>query len=127
MEYISADEFLKQPKNVQNVLRNFCKESFCLYQFNDEIRYGLFIKRFTPLFTEGQLREFIEEKEHCKIDIIVIADIGDYFEYGLDLYTYDKGYGFGYGELDDPTEYEIKAKSLLEAYWKVACRIIGEE
>lgn len=93
MEYISAEEFLKQPREVQEVfLDNINLEQGNLYKdtadltviesldyinTNDEGTMYHSMKgnmsdysTIVPLFTEGQLREFIEDKVESKISII---------------------------------------------------------
>ena len=130
MEYISAEEFLKQPKEVQEVFidwwsKNKTISDIATIKINKE-RWGVHIlsdidlvvfeigKDLIPLLTEGQLRKFIEDKTECKVEApwhgcydIYLVDqltgqevIKDYFNLGTDL---------------------------LQAYWKVACEIASSE
>ena len=71
MEYISAEEFLKQDKEVQSVLIDYFEYDEMLYK-DGIIYYGEFkpIKDAIPLLTEGQLRKFIEDKIGSKVNII---------------------------------------------------------
>lgn len=131
LEYISAEEFLKQPKEVQKVFINWWQpKSFDLihidyYSVNsiDTVISEKDIKKYgieffpngidgdvIPLFTEGQIRKFIEDKTRYKVEApwhgcydIYLVDqltgqevIKDYFNLGTDL---------------------------LQAYWKVAIEI----
>ncbi|NFO30971.1 hypothetical protein FDB41_11885 [Clostridium botulinum] len=131
MEYISAEEFLKQHKKVQEVFLDWWKPSkgdlfendliggFGAMTGNNELKNGLI-----PLLTEGQLRKFIEDKMNCKISI----NIG---EYGYQFILYK----FKETSLKDEEYYceyykEFKGflgTDLLQAYWKVACEIAKEE
>ncbi|HBJ1650900.1 TPA: hypothetical protein LA460_000119 [Clostridium botulinum] len=128
MEYISVEEFLKQPKEVQNVFIGWWKPSQGdLYSdlHNNilviNVQLELFksfandIKEYaTPLFTEGQLRKFIEDKTGGKVESY----------YAWDWYTIairDTGCGG-----DDP-QIDTEETNLLQAYWKVACEIAKEE
>lgn len=84
MEYIKADEFLKQSEEVQKVFLNWWKPSSGdLFQYRKLFNvvdycsgttiqpfynsYAVFKKDCIPLFTEGQLRKFIEDKTGCKV------------------------------------------------------------
>lgn len=139
MEYISAEEFLKQPKEVQEVFLDWWKPSigdlfvnknFNLKQFgvlfddgeienykynrgNDNFR--TFKIDFIPLLTEGQLRKFIEDKTGTKIE--TVWDGLDY-----DIYLVDKLTGY-------PTikDYINLGENLLQAWWKVAIEIAKED
>lgn len=66
-----------------------------------------------PLFTEGQLRKFIEDKTGGKVDS----------SFGGKTYTVYSNKDFGliikmYEDIDS---------DLLQAYWKVACMVAKEE
>lgn len=139
MEYISAEEFLKQHKEVQNVLIEWwkptlgdlytCDNNGTLKVINEDIESELeldkdFLKntihcfnsltdKIVPLLTEGQLRKFIEDKTRYKAEI-------NYYEingYDLSLTEGETNY-FNYLDL---------GHDLLQAYWKVACEIAKEE
>lgn len=136
MEYISVEEFLKQPKEVQKVFINWWQPKLFdlihidYYSVNsiDTVISEKDIKKYgieffpngidgdvIPLFTEGQLRKFIEYKKQCKIDIQNCED-------ATYLYLYDLNALEGmYLE-----EYAIGTTDLLQAYWKVACEIAKE-
>ena len=87
--YISAEEFLKQPKEIQKVFLDWWQpEEFDIYvnkelekhrvtqvDLEDDVcNYYLSVES-VPLLTEGQLREFIEDKTselakvQCKMKI----------------------------------------------------------
>lgn len=91
MEFISAKKFLSQPKEVQQVFLDWWKPAIGdLYSYkeidlHDRIRCkcirseGHLINlnvihakdRIIPLFTEGQLRSFIEEQTEAPIQLII--------------------------------------------------------
>jgi len=135
MEFISAAEFLEQPKEVQEVFMEWWKPSigdlYCnLYNgqqdnilvvnnvqleffktfSNDIKKYGVL------LFTEGQLRKFIEDKTACKLQIYYNGDIG---------YTIQIGYSDSFAKYEYDMHEDL-GEDLLQAYWKVACEIAKE-
>ncbi len=144
MEFISAEEFLKQPKEVQEVFMEWWKpEIGDLFNVNmitvpEDIYNGIphdicenfllvvddrgnnsdFVKNgidgeVTPLFAEGQLRKFIEDKTNGKVEGY----------YAWDYYTIairDTRCGG-----DDP-QCDTEETNLLQAYWKVVCEIAKE-
>lgn len=123
MEFISAREFSNQPKEVQEVFFKWANDNgqdYDLVQDNGEIMlYKDFIERARiefdsyPLFTESQLRKFIEDKTNGKVESY----------YAWDYYTIairDTGCGG-----DDP-QCDTEETDLLQAYWKVACEIAKE-
>ena len=78
------------------------------------INKGKAIDDIIPLFTEGQLRRFIEESTYTKI----IVNKSDDKQYIIALILdNDEVYNMVDTETDD----------LLQAYWKVACMIAKEE
>ena len=136
MEYISAEEFLKQDGKVQKVLIDWwipsegdiysyidlgerCRD--CISQRTIQffkrtcnkiaitLKEWLFKKRkdCIPLLTEGQLRKFIEDNTGGKIRII---------EYDFDHYNI----------ITWKEHFITKETNLLQAYWKVACEIAKE-
>jgi hypothetical protein len=103
MEYISAEEFLKQPKEVQQVFADWMRNKYVKGdmifvnhgQYEEEIIFNKFIDEnghggfyciaennnnpiwvseyvswIRPLFTEGQLRQFIEDKTKLPCGLI---------------------------------------------------------
>ncbi|CAI3535373.1 MAG: hypothetical protein KIC47_17050 [Clostridium sp.] len=138
MEYISAKEFLKQPKEVQETFIEWWKPSIGdLITIKEKHCYPTMVEYFgyaddnmistidernvekektIPLFTEGQLRKFIEDKTECKIET-VWCECG--WSYNIDLVkNYDSG------EL--VKRYYNLGEDLLQAYWTVACEIAKE-
>ena len=122
MEYISAEEFLKQPNEVQKMFIDWWKPSKGDLFENDLIGgFGVitrdknFKTGLIPLLTEGQLRKFIEDKTKYKI-------VYNYnYEGNIVVGLKDiKSYGF-------IKEYETDEADLLQAYWKVACEIAKEQ
>lgn len=125
MEFISANEFLKQDEKVQKVFLDWWKPSIGdLYKWIsnstfedvqvlnkseiDTFKYYEinFKKDCIPLLAEGQLRKFIEDNTYCKLNIGTIGNI---------IKIYEK-------ELDIPFQTD-----LLQAYWKVAIQIAEQE
>ena len=138
MEYISAEEFLKQPKEVQKVFINWWQpKSFDLihidyYSVNsiDTVISEKDIKKYgieffpngidgdvIPLFTEGQIRKFIEDKTGGIIRIEKYIGLT-----GYDIKTLNYR-----GDSFDNVTFENLGEDLLQAYWKVACEIAKED
>ncbi|WP_202630043.1 hypothetical protein [Clostridium botulinum] len=146
MNYINAEEFLKQSKKVQKVFIDWWKPEFgdlfledywnvdsiinvvgCVpinkkhfedYSGNIHYKTDLVI----PLLTEGQLRKFIEDKT-------AYTRTPEFEEYDSPFVndTY-------YIHLFDSKRihkvirtYEIETSNLLKALWKAACQIAQEE
>lgn len=132
MEFITVEQFKEQPKEVQKVFLDWWKPSkFDLYSSDGFHTYLVGIEeeglicpnvssmvwhekeKCTPLFTEGQLRKFIE----YKINSHSILGISDCKKYVITLIK------------NDDELYEIidtKETNLLQAYWKVACMVAKE-
>lgn len=143
MEFISAEEFLKQPKEVQEVFLEWWEPSIGdlfswiknNYEYENDLRKleccnsdnivemtkifkGINEGDRIPLLSEGQLRKFIEDKTEGKVEFY--PDV----YYGERYYTImirDSGCGG-----DDP-EFEVDADDVLQAYWKVAIQIAEQE
>lgn len=137
MEFISAEEFLKQPKEVQKVFLDWWEPSkgdvYCnLYNdqqdntlvindcqleifktFKDDIKqYGC------PLLTEGQLRQFIEDIAKCKVlELRCNCDDGEYF-----IESYQNKYSCVHND-----KWVLLGDNVLKAYWKVALEIAKEK
>ncbi|APM39432.1 hypothetical protein [Clostridium kluyveri] len=143
MDFISSEEFLKQSEKVQKVLKDWWKPEYGdLYIFDyqgfNEINLAIKVtdqpskncyilplgndyawedkELCMPLFTEGQLRKFIEEKTDTKVQIYYDGDYG---------YTLDIGYKDSFKE-EHWGMYEKLGNDLLQAYWKVAVIIAKE-
>lgn len=120
MEFITVDQFEEQSKEVQKVFLDWWKPSV-----GDIFGSDILISRrvitsdrfdkeeYIPLFTEGQLRRFIEDKTNTD----TILGISDCKEYVIALIK------------NDDELYEMidtKETNLLQAYWKVACMVAKE-
>ncbi|NFH00727.1 hypothetical protein FC831_10450 [Clostridium botulinum] len=142
MEYISEEEFLKQPVEVQKVLIDWWKPStgdlfidiskidsdadivYCVpinnkhfENYNGEIHYKI---DSIPLLSEGQLRKCIEDKTGGKV-------ILTYNLLNNILIKVVKGNDIHNNALETICRYPIDRKSnVLNAYWKVACEIANE-
>ena len=143
MKYISAEQFLKQSKEVQKVFLDWwrpteldifqCKDyrirlvdngssNTTIIAIEDSLTsYSKY--DCIPLFTEGQLRRFIEDKLNCIMDIDVNIDSG----YSLYLYFLE------FSEFSEESRfaskikiYEDLGKDLFQAYWQVACEVAKE-
>ncbi|MDU8967453.1 MAG: hypothetical protein E7H39_16575 [Clostridium sp.] len=88
-------------------------EEIIIYLNNLEC-LGIENKELIPLFTEGQLRRFIEDKTNTKIETSLTV----YKQYALWLVK-AKG--------EDYETFDTKEEELLQAYWKVACSVAKEE
>ena len=122
MEFITAEQFLKEDKEVQEIFRNWWfKINGLKIAFKIDLEDIIFIngetrKDIYPLLTEGQLRKFIEDKTGCYIDIshnsmdtcIQLCDKED--EYPIEEW-----------------EWQYLSNDLLQAYWKVAVEIAKHE
>lgn len=139
MEYISTEEFLKQPKNVQQVFLDWWKPSIgdlvkTDWEAIEVVRlivvgkprdsHGVILhkKNSIPLLTEGQLRKFIEDKTKGIVKVVQWNPCKDDNKYGYTIYILAKDRykvlrEFGYLKL---------GTDLLKAYWKVACEIAKE-
>lgn len=129
MEFISVEEFLKQPHKVQKVLQEWFIEKFetsnefDLFNYNGEdLCYKNILDRncnfdvedCIPLLTEGQLRKLIEDKTEGKVEFYPDVYHGERY---YTIMIRDSGCGG-----DDP-EFEVDADDVLQAYWKVAIQI----
>ena len=149
MKYISAEEFLKQPKEIQKVFLDWWQpEEFDIYvnkelekhrvtqvDLEDDVcNYYLSVES-VPLLTEGQLREFIEDKTselakaQCKMKIeYKTKDEIEENKRGLNLIPLQSQEGY----FIQITSTEFRGgimkfhdlgTDLLKAYWQVACKI----
>ncbi|MEO2600911.1 hypothetical protein [Clostridium butyricum] len=130
MEFISAEEFLKQEGKVQKVFLDWWKPSVGdLYKWIsnstfedvqvlnksaiDTFKYDEFInfkKDCIPLLAEGQLRKYIEDNTNCHIEIIV----------GISGYVFVLR---SKETLKEEKRISVLKCDLLQAYWKVAIQI----
>ena len=130
MEFITVEQFKEQPKEVQKVFLDWWKPSngdiyLDIYKNNNVIECCHHIKFMNnedvehmkvdndaiPLFTEGQLRKFIEDKLNIKLQSMF-----DLFSSEYALLINAKGNMLIRTGTDD----------LLQAYWKVACMVTKE-
>lgn len=131
MEYISAEEFLKQPNEVQNLLLDWWKcDNGDLYinkmEYEHhksflEIRccfYEACKDNKIPLFTEGQLRKFIEDKTGYKVDI----EYHNAYKTKADIL-----FRFCIDRKEIKSCMFCDSKTLIQAYWKVALEIAKEK
>lgn len=137
MEYISAEEFLKQPKEVKKVFLDWWKPTIgdlyksqnsfenCIDCCTGELISGFLIgnnkKDVIPLLVEGQLRKFIEDKTDSsmscrfeKYENVFITD--SYYIVLYDLITHKP-----------KNTYESEKVKRIDAYWEVALEISKEK
>lgn len=132
MEYISTEDFLKQPKEVQKVFLKWWQpqkgDIYCnifnnqqnnVLVINDiQLNISSFandIKQFGfPLFTEGQLRKFIESKTKETVYTGTTCGGDRFIETENENFTAIR-------------REQIMDKDLLMTYWKYACRLVKEE
>lgn len=137
MEFIKAEEFLKQPVDIQKVFLEWWKPSigdlFAWVSDEDIQDYrevqccvsenvvkssakwkGIKEGERIPLLVEGQLRKFVEDKTNEKN-----IELNFFYDTGYDLTLVG-----GFAEAD--TTYERLGHDMLQAYWKVATEITKE-
>lgn len=124
MNYIGAEEFLKQSGKVQKVLIdwwNINKNDFDVIvgttnkgskcnenrYTNVYTRYGTRFDDIIPLMSEAQLRKFIEEKKGKLIKI-------EWFS------------GNGYRLIFQSCSMQTNEHNLLQGYWQMVCKISEE-
>lgn len=152
MKYISAEEFLQQPKEIQKVFLDWWQpEEFDIYvnkelekhrvtqtDLEDDVcNYYLSVES-VPLLTEGQLREFIENKTselakaQCKMKIeYKTKDEIEENKRGLNLIPLQSQEGYfiqitSTEFMGGIMEFHDLGTDLLKAYWEVACKIAYE-
>ena len=130
MEFISAEEFLKEDKEVQEAFIDWWKpERGDLFQYNygysnieiiniksikEDVKESKYSAHIIPLLTEGQLRKFVEDKTDSTLD----------FDYAIDhyeIFLLSKNECIAKDKLFDNL-----GDDLLQAYWKVAVQIAKE-
>lgn len=127
MEFITVEQFQEQPVEAQKVFLDWWKPNIgdlatgryekivaiSSQRDIDAVRKYKGERYAMPLFTEGQLREFIEDKT---LGIDVIQFKGN--KITISIYDNSKPLCF--------REYKNLSDNLLQAYWKVACEIAKE-
>lgn len=134
MEFITVEQFQEQPLKVQKMLMDWWKCDYGdLYYYNENpLEYKDFeiinsnlecdlngdfdyFKSIgvIPIFTEGQLRKFIEDKLDMKIQCEIHPLTLDY----IILVKNNSG---------NKVWMHTGKEDLLQAYWKVACMIAKE-
>lgn len=135
MEFITVEQFQEQPLEVQKVFIDWWQpEIGDIFQFvdfdNDDSTIGVISGKKQikiakqgkgeyriPLFTEGQLRKFIEDKTNCKnIELKGNIESDQY-----DLFCFKEIWS-----CCEEREYNKLGTNVLQAYWKVACMIVKE-
>ena len=149
MKYIKAEEFLKQPKEIQKVFLDWWQpEEFDIYvnkelekhrvtqvDLEDDVCNYYLKTEYIPLLTEGQLREFIEDKTselakaQCKMKIeYKTKDEIEENKRGLNLIPLQSQEGY-FIQITSTEfrggimEFHDLGTDLLKAYWQVACKI----
>ena len=141
MEFIAAEQFKGQPREIQEVFLDWWKPSigdiycneFLLNFDGDRIQKLEVVTNMTDvdyikdvseflcvLFTEGQLRKFIEEKTEG----ILVASCNVIGNRLINIVKKDEILG---GVKTIRRTHFGEGIDLLEAYWKVACMIAKEE
>ena len=156
MDYINAEEFFKQSKEVRKVFLEWWienKKKFDIY-FEPKVDYETeeilmdqlhYADYYTvpinqvrclgcyPAFQEAQIRRFIEQKTEEIINQRLGCESGIRIKVDLDLR--EEGYQIklcqpydckGHLRYHIYTFYETKTADLLQAYWKVAIEIARE-
>lgn len=130
MDFITAEQFLEQSEKVQKVFLDWWKPTKGDLFYTLDRKYDFKINRieaifdnstlvdvqenkgyYKPLFTETQLRHFIEEKTHAVIQVDY-CPIG-----GYTIYLSNKN------EMEIWKCFNNLGDDLLQAYWQVTCKI----
>lgn len=138
MKFISAEEFLKQPIDMQKLFLDWWKcdlGDLFIKKFEYELNprycnvlcinidlesdiegdWDYLKQESIPLFSEGQLRQFIEDITKDKYDILYSLKAKE----NIGFYKYT--------ENETQPTYEVETHDLLQAYWKVATEIASKE
>lgn len=133
MEFINVEEFQSQPKDIQEVFMEWWKPErldifvnhHCTHmtgKYEDDDIKPIYVSDIwvdknecIPLFTEGQLRNFIEDKTR-KILFIDFEKIDGKLNYSIYLFQDNDRY----------ENYDNLGDDLLQAYWKVALKVAKE-
>lgn len=137
MEFITVEQFQEQPGEVQKIFLDWWKCDYGdLYYYNEnplikykdfkiidnDLEYEVYgdfdyFKKtgVIPIFTEGQLRKFIEDKTGCKLDATFF--LWDGYTVEISKKYEEEGYCIS------QKAFEHLGEDLLQAYWKVACEI----
>ena len=152
MKYISAEEFLKQPREVQEVFLDWWQpKEFDIYankelkahrvtqtDLEDDVCNYYLKTEYIPLLTEGQLREFIENKTselakvQCKMKIeYKTEDEIEENKSSSNLIPLQSQEGYfiqitSTEFMGGIMEFHDLGTDLLKAYWQVACKIAYE-
>lgn len=139
MEFITVEQFQEQPKEVQKVFIDWWKpQEFDIYAYKEDLKprrvtetdiediynnevYNVKSGFAIPLFTEGQLRRFIEDKTDGIVKLV---------QWHIhDSQVSKRGYAIDIlrkNEYHVTYHYKDLGEDLLQAYWKVACMIAEE-
>lgn len=142
MKYISAEEFLKQPIEVQKVFVDWWKCDLGDLYFvgfgenmvkviNEDVEgdiegdWDWFKSQYHPLLTEGQIRKFIEDKTNGVIKVIQwnpekLSLVERGYKIYIDILDKDKYIVLNHYECSN------LGTDLIQAYWKVAIKIANE-
>lgn len=104
MNYIDVEQFLKQPKEVQEILRSY---------HNEYHKYIYSNRNSIPLMTGMELKEFIKSK--------------GYKYMGLNNFLNDKWTLKVFKSMNQfEPDYEVQFDEELECFWEVACMIAAD-
>ena len=133
MEFITVKQFQEQPVEVQKVFLDWWQpQEFDIYAYKEDLKprrvtetdiedvynnelYNVKSSFVVPLFTEGQLRKFIEDKTSCKLDATFF--LWDGYTVEISKKYEEEGYCVS------QKVFELLGEDLLQAYWEVACQI----
>lgn len=132
MEFITVEQFKEQPEEVQKVFidwwkpnigdlfidlaPNSKKKLIVIEDEGDCIDIELIKSEIIPLLTEGQIRKLIEDKTFSRLQIDYFLSDGGY---SIALYYKEN-------EMICNGVFDGLSCDLLQAYWKVACKIAKE-
>jgi hypothetical protein len=113
MDFITEKQFLEQSEHTQNILIKYMQDKKIAHMYlsnTGEVRYG-HNHYDTPLFTETDLRKFIEERTGGQFSM----------KYHIDKKYYV--FEFATIKIFELGTLVIYTDNLLEAYWQIVCKI----
>ncbi|MGL4107248.1 hypothetical protein [Clostridium sp. LP20] len=123
-------EMVVQEQDIYNGIPYDICDNYITVVDHKTLKYGDgFVKNgldgvVTPLFTEGQLRKFIEDKTKC-----VMSSSWDCWSRDNGIETFDYRFHFSNWDGLAKSHNAIKLKEctdMFQAYWKIACMVAKE-
>jgi hypothetical protein len=117
IDYVSKEDFEIQPREIQNILKDYFEGAFGLYQDTTEtIQYGYLTKDRVRFLTEGQLRSYIQNSFAGDVKIELEWSNDGYIVNVVSSINDEKVYEQYYSLESEP----------IKAYWYAVLEIIKE-